>query len=107
MLCLSFSREGGSLSGSARARKDTRSTITNDYLSIVSAVRARPRPGFETILKHSHVYEQAIHGRALKRCFACGSMVLPYPLVRFFALRAKKQTTKEDNVPLKNTVVSH
>jgi hypothetical protein len=40
-------------------------------------------------------------GCAFKRCLAYGSMVLPIvSVVRFFALRAKKRTTKEDKVPL-------
>jgi hypothetical protein len=40
-------------------------------------------------------YFQDLRSAAHKRLFACGSMVLPIlSVVRFFALRAKKRTTK-------------
>jgi hypothetical protein len=42
-------------------------------------------------------------GLILRAPLACGSMVLAIlSVVRFFALRAKKRTTKEDTVPLEN-----
>jgi hypothetical protein len=42
-----------------------------------------------------------LRGRALKRHFACGSMVLPISsVVLYFALRAKKEQQKEAKVPL-------
>jgi hypothetical protein len=45
---------------------------------------------------------EGLRGTALKRFFACGSMVLTIlSVVRFFALRAKKRTTKDDTVPLR------
>jgi uncharacterized membrane protein YkvI len=50
----------------------------------------------------------SLRGRTLKRHFACGSTVLTIlAVVRFFALRAKKRTTKRRKVPLCTTTSGH
>jgi hypothetical protein len=53
-------------------------------------------------MKNLYNYVKAIYRRAFKRCFACGSMVLPFLIVRCVVRRTTQRTIKKGSTAAKD-----